>query len=73
MDSKDHDILIAIKTSVEFIEDNMVTHDQCATHRAKNGLARTTKTLDVVHARLWAAVLIILSVGMSAAVAKILR
>ena len=68
----DHDILIAIQTSVEYIEENMVSHDQCATHRAKNGQARSEKALSAVQARLWGAALIIMSVGVSAVVAKVL-
>ena len=68
----DHDILIAIRASVEYIEANMVSQDQCATFRAQNGYSRTEKALSAVQARLWALVLIILSVGVSAVVAKVL-
>lgn len=71
MPLNDHDLLIAIKTSVEYIKANMVTQDQCDAKRATNGFARTEKALDTTTARLWAIVLIIVSVAASALVAHL--
>jgi len=73
MPLNDHDLLIAIKTSVEYIKANMVTQDQCDAKRAKNGFDRSTKALDTTTARLWAVALIIVSVGVSALVAHLIN
>ena len=67
----DHDILIAIQTTVDYIKENMVTQDQCASYRAQNGYARTEKALTAVQAKIWAVALIIITVGVSALVAHL--
>ena len=72
MPEHDHDILIAIKTTVEAIKAQMVTKHECEAYRAQNGFARSTKALDATQARLWAIVLIVVSVGVSALVAHLI-
>lgn len=67
----DHDLLISIKTSVDYIKQNMVTQDQCSAYRAQNGFARTTKALDATTAKLWAVALIVISVAVNVVVAYI--
>lgn len=57
----DHDILIGIKTTVEFIQKNMVTHDQCSTFRAQNGYARSEKALTTTQKRLWGITLLLVA------------
>ena len=72
MPLQDHDLLISIQTSVEYIRANMVTQDQCEAFRAQNGYARTTKALDTTNGRIWAIALILITVVVGALVSHLI-